>query len=163
MNDHIYETHARITALGSIIAFIIHTLPEEQKGPLLRAIEIISEEKLMDNFDFSHTSDVTSETIEKMNAAYANVFKEVLNFSSQDVEPEQKNTCNSFSLIIHKGQHLLVWPFLKFAQSKLNILCLGHRVTLPVGCGQLACTALLCARMSRLVCLSSTSISWSVR
>lgn len=90
MNDHIYETHARITALRSIVAFIIHTLPEEQKGPLLRAIEIISEEKLMDNFDFSHTSDVTSETIEKMNAAYANVFKEVLNFSSQDVEPEQE-------------------------------------------------------------------------
>ncbi|MBF2762278.1 hypothetical protein [Klebsiella quasipneumoniae] len=112
MNDHIYETHARITALRSIIAFIIHTLPEEQKGPLLRAIEIISEEKLMDNFDFSHTSDVTSETIEKMNAAYANVFKEVLNFSSQDVEPEQKKIpAIALALLSIKASTFLSGPF----------------------------------------------------
>ncbi|EMH90796.1 hypothetical protein MTE1_5351 [Klebsiella pneumoniae JHCK1] len=75
----------------------------------------------------------------------------------------QQATCNSSRPYLHDGQNVLVWPFLKFAQSKFNILCLGHRVTLPVSCGQLACTDLFCARMSRLVCLSSTSISWSVR
>nr|DAL22949.1 MAG TPA_asm: hypothetical protein [Caudoviricetes sp.] len=49
------------------------------------------------------------------------------------------------------------WPF--------PVLCFSfaHFVAFSVGCGQLACTDLLCTRMSRLVCLSSTSISWSVR
>ncbi|EOE3283549.1 hypothetical protein ACN4GA_13970 [Raoultella terrigena] len=90
MNDHFYETHARIAALRSIIAFIIHTLPEDQKGALLRALKIISEEKLMEDSDISPASDVTAETIEKMNAAYADVFKSVVNLSSEDVIAEPK-------------------------------------------------------------------------
>ncbi|EPY1498130.1 hypothetical protein ACW9ST_000654 [Klebsiella quasipneumoniae] len=90
MNDHFYEAHARMCALRSIVAFIIHTLPEEKKDSLLRAMKTISEEKLMDDYDISQVSDVTAETIEKMNAAYAGVFKEVINFSSLDEDPEQK-------------------------------------------------------------------------
>ncbi|HBS7200286.1 hypothetical protein VBQ95_23280 [Klebsiella pneumoniae] len=90
MNDHFYEAHARMCALRSIVAFIIHTLPEEQRDSLLRAMKIISEERLMDDFDISQARDVTAETIEKMNTAYASVFKEVINFSSQDAEPEPK-------------------------------------------------------------------------
>lgn len=46
------------------------------------------------------------------------------------------------------------------------ILSWGYLLAYPlVGLrlGQFASTALSCARMSRLVCLSSTSISWSVR
>lgn len=48
----------------------------------------------------------------------------------------QQATCNSSRPYLHDGQNLLVWPFLKFAQPKFNILCLGHRVTLSVDCGQ---------------------------
>jgi hypothetical protein len=47
----------------------------------------------------------------------------------------QQATCNSSRPYLHDGQNVLVWPFLKFAQSKFNILCLGHRVTLPVVAG----------------------------
>ncbi|EPS6961228.1 hypothetical protein ACVG87_004325 [Klebsiella aerogenes] len=90
MNDQFYETHAQILALRNAIAFIVQTLPEEQKEVVLRALTILSSVKLMQGIELSSASDITEKTADKMNDAYEDIFKVIISLSTQNVEPEQK-------------------------------------------------------------------------
>ncbi|EPO7716002.1 hypothetical protein ACUF8D_002175 [Klebsiella aerogenes] len=90
MNDQFYETHAQILALRNTIAFIVQTLPKEQKEVVLRALTILSSVKLMQGIELSSASDITEKTADKMNDAYEDIFKVIISLSTQNVEPEQK-------------------------------------------------------------------------
>ncbi|MFG6438964.1 hypothetical protein [Klebsiella quasipneumoniae] len=70
MNDHYYVTHAQILALRNIVACIVQTMPEDQKKDVLQFLEKFAEIKLIDDIDIPSTSDITSETVDKMNKAY---------------------------------------------------------------------------------------------
>ena len=87
MNDHYYVTHAQILALRNIVACIVQTMPEDQKKDVLQFLEKFAEIKLMDDIDIPSTSDITSETVAKMNKAYEAVFREIIDLSTPDLVP----------------------------------------------------------------------------
>lgn len=39
MIDHYYVTHAQLTALRNVVAFIVQTMPEEQKESVLQVLK----------------------------------------------------------------------------------------------------------------------------
>ncbi|HBM3057532.1 hypothetical protein ACHQI7_15180 [Klebsiella oxytoca] len=87
MNDPYYVTHAQILALRNVVACIVQTMPEDQKKDVLQFLEKFAEIKLMDGINIPSTSDITSETVDKMDKAYEAVFREIIDLSTPDFVP----------------------------------------------------------------------------
>lgn len=87
MNDPYYVTHAQILALRNVVACIVQTMPEDQKKDVLQFLEKFAEIKLMDGINIPSTSDITSETVVKMDKAYEAVFREIIDLSTPDFVP----------------------------------------------------------------------------
>ena len=56
MIDHYYVTHAQLLALRNVVAFIVQTMPEEQKESVLQVLKKFAEIELMDGIDAPPTS-----------------------------------------------------------------------------------------------------------
>jgi len=86
MIDHYYVTHAQILALRNVVAFIVQTMPEEQKESVLQVLKKFAEIELMDGLDTPPTSEITSKTVEKLNKAYKAIFTEIIELSTPGPE-----------------------------------------------------------------------------
>lgn len=82
MIDHYYVTHAQILALRNVVAFIVQTMPEEQKENVLQVLRKFAEIELMDGIDAPPTSDITPKTVEKLNKAYKAIFNDIIDLST---------------------------------------------------------------------------------
>ncbi|WP_341551256.1 hypothetical protein, partial [Klebsiella michiganensis] len=82
MIDHYYVTHAQILALRNVVAFIVQTMPEEQKENALQVLRKFAEIELMDGIDAPPTSDITPKTVEKLNKAYKAIFNDIIDLST---------------------------------------------------------------------------------
>lgn len=82
MNDHYYVTHAQILALRNVVAFIVQTMPEEQKENVLQVLRKFAEIELMDGIDAPPTSNITPKTVEKLNKAYKAIFNDIIDLST---------------------------------------------------------------------------------
>ncbi|HEE1617451.1 TPA: hypothetical protein R6805_004983, partial [Klebsiella pneumoniae] len=51
MIDHYYVTHAQLLALRNVVAFIVQTMPEEQKESVLQVLKKFAEIELIDGID----------------------------------------------------------------------------------------------------------------
>lgn len=82
MIDHYYVTHAQILALRNVVAFIVQTMPEEQKENVLQVLRKFAEIELMDGIDAPPTIDITPKTVEKLNKAYKAIFNDIIDLST---------------------------------------------------------------------------------
>ncbi|TAI76923.1 hypothetical protein C1459_15975, partial [Klebsiella pneumoniae] len=70
MIDHYYVTHAQLLALRNVVAFIVQTMPEEQKESVLQVLKKFAEIALMNGIDSPPPSDIPPKTVEMLNKSY---------------------------------------------------------------------------------------------
>lgn len=92
MIDHYFVTHAQLLALRNVVAFIVQTMPEEQKESVLQVLKKFAEIELMDGIDAPPTSDITPKTVEKLNKAYKAIFNDIIDLST----PGRKSASASY-------------------------------------------------------------------